>query len=586
MKPPRDDIALRAYSKWLERGCPPNTQLQDWVEAEAELRLLGDDTCGLVEQQVRESGYLLQSILDNSPAVVYVKDARGRYLLINRRYETLFKVTRTEVVGKTDYDLFPRDKADAYRANDLRVLVSRTAQEFEEVVPHDDGLHTYISLKFPIAAPGGAFVAVCGISTDITDRKRIEQRLIAEHAVARALARSAALPDAGPRILEVVATCLGCDLGLLWNGGRTAGELSCLALWRAPGVEAPQLEQVSRESPFTAAVGSIDHRDSGEAVWIADLASVGTPRARIAVAEGLHGMLASPIRERGVTLGMLEFFSRKPRVLDAGAREMLASISRQIAQFIEHREAERTLHERARELGVARQIQQGLLPKGPPALPGMAIGAACEPAHETGGDYLDFIPVADGTLGIVIGDASGHGVGAALLMAETRAYLRARAATDSDPAAILTRVDRSLAPDLSSDHFVTLFLACLDPATRRLTWASAGHLPGFILDARGEVKRSLPATGFPLGLNLQGIVSGPPRSLEPGDLLFLLTDGIVEACSPAGGPFGMERALEVVRTHRAGPPQEIVAALLQQARRFSGGEMIDDMTAIIVKVAS
>ena len=122
----------------------------------------------------------LQSILDNTTAVIYVKDAAGRFLLINRQFEQLFHVKNAETVGKTDYDLFPREAADIFRANDVRVLGTNAAIEQEEEVPQDDGIHTYLSLKFPLVNAAGHAYAVCGISTDITRRVRAEAALFSE----------------------------------------------------------------------------------------------------------------------------------------------------------------------------------------------------------------------------------------------------------------------------------------------------------------------------------------------------------------------------------------------------------------------
>ena len=119
----------------------------------------------------------LDAILDNSAAVIYLKDRKGRFMLINRRFEELFHVDRESVIGKTDHDLFPVYMADAFRANDRRVLKERRALELEETAPQDDGNHTYISVKFPLFDVTGEPYGVCGISTDITSRKRAEQEL-------------------------------------------------------------------------------------------------------------------------------------------------------------------------------------------------------------------------------------------------------------------------------------------------------------------------------------------------------------------------------------------------------------------------
>jgi len=129
------------------------------------------------EATVRDSRSLLKAIIDNSTAVIYVKDLRGRYLLINRRYEEIFQISREATLGKTDLDLFPKKTAESFQHLDRRALDSGKAMETEEVVPHDDGLHTYISIKCPLFNSEGKPYAVFGISTDITERKQAAEAL-------------------------------------------------------------------------------------------------------------------------------------------------------------------------------------------------------------------------------------------------------------------------------------------------------------------------------------------------------------------------------------------------------------------------
>lgn len=125
-----------------------------------------------------EDAKRLLQVIDNSSAVIYMRDAQGRYLLVNRRFEELFKVKREELVGLTDFDadVFPPEVAANFRANDLRALARGAAIQAEEVAPHDDGPHTYITVKYPITDPAGRRYAICGISTDITDLKRAEDQ--------------------------------------------------------------------------------------------------------------------------------------------------------------------------------------------------------------------------------------------------------------------------------------------------------------------------------------------------------------------------------------------------------------------------
>jgi len=248
--------------------------------------------------------------------------------------------------------------------------------------------------------------------------------------------------------------------------------------------------------------------------------------------------------------------------------------------------AERELREHEEQFAVAREIQQRLFPKAAPALTGFDIAGATYPAEATGGDYFDYLSMLHDRVGLVVGDVAGHGVGPALLMAETRAYLRVLAGRREEPGEILGRANSILAEDMGGERYITLFLGRLDPATRELSYASAGHPPGCVLGADGAVKAQLNRTGIPLGLRAASdYTSAPPLTLVPGDLVVLLTDGIEEASSPAGELFGTERALDVVRSYRDKPARAIVEALYAATREFAqGAPQLDDITAIVVKV--
>lgn len=138
--------------------------------------------------RLREGEVRLQAILDHSPAIIYVKDLLGRYLLINRQYEALFHTTREQIRGKNDFDIFPAEFAEKYAANDRQVLAAGRPLEWEEIAPLDDGPHTYISIKFPIRDTFGNIYAICGISTDISERKRLEEERTRSHEQTRQLA--------------------------------------------------------------------------------------------------------------------------------------------------------------------------------------------------------------------------------------------------------------------------------------------------------------------------------------------------------------------------------------------------------------
>jgi serine phosphatase RsbU (regulator of sigma subunit) len=230
-------------------------------------------------------------------------------------------------------------------------------------------------------------------------------------------------------------------------------------------------------------------------------------------------------------------------------------------------------------------IQQRLFQTEQPTCPGLEIWGASYPAEETGGDYFDYMNVTDSNIDVVIADVSGHGYGPALVMASTRAYLRALAIAHTRLGDILSIVNRVLAADVGGHHFVTLLLARLDPRSRSLAYTSAGHMPGYILGGTGEVRSILESTSIPLGIDNEGeFPPAPPVTFRPGDLIFLYTDGVVEATSPDGQMFGIERTLDVIRSTRSQSACDIVKSLEEANRRFAGQEKrVDDFTVIVIK---
>jgi phosphoserine phosphatase RsbU/P len=238
-------------------------------------------------------------------------------------------------------------------------------------------------------------------------------------------------------------------------------------------------------------------------------------------------------------------------------------------------------------LQVAREIQQRLFPKAAPALDGFDIAGVTYPAEETGGDYFDYLPMLNGNIGVIVADVTGHGIGPALLMAETRAYLRTLAANREDIGEILTTANRILAEDIGDDRYVTLFLGRIEPRTRTFAYASAGHPTGYVLGPAGEIKSLLKRTSVPLGINANAKYDGPIQvPLQSGDIVLLLTDGIEETMAPDESFFGIERTLNVVRQNREKPAREILDVLYRAVREFSQHTpQLDDVTAIVIKVS-
>lgn len=265
-----------------------------------------------------------------------------------------------------------------------------------------------------------------------------------------------------------------------------------------------------------------------------------------------------------------------------GQQQWLVAFIRDISQRRRH-EAE--IRKTRQEFAAAREIQSRLFPKSSPHVPGFDIAGVSHAAEATGGDSFDYLPLPDGSWGILVADVAGHGMGPALLMAETRFCLRMTARSFISPAEILTQANRLLAEDLGGDNYVTVSLATIHPESRTLRHASAGHPSTWVLDANGQIRASLRRSGKPLGR--QGIVAygeNPAMILESGDTLLQLTDGIDEAMRADGSLFTVERVLDLIRSHPTMPAAELAELICREARAFTQPEpQTDDFTVVIVR---
>jgi serine phosphatase RsbU (regulator of sigma subunit) len=238
---------------------------------------------------------------------------------------------------------------------------------------------------------------------------------------------------------------------------------------------------------------------------------------------------------------------------------------------------------------LAMEIQRHLLPSESPAVPGLDLDGAVDYCDETGGDYFDFPrtwTLPNGRVALTVGDVTGHGIGAALLMATARAVLRSHADEEETPERILPLVNRALARDATAGKFMTLFYGVLDPAAGRLVFANAGQGGCFVVRADGRVE-DMPACGPPLGVvpDLE-FPSAVVEGLRPGDVVAAATDGTWEAQDRTGGDYGMERVFAYVRDHRTRTAREIARGLLEDVRRFrDGAPQTDDITIVVARLA-
>jgi len=246
-------------------------------------------------------------------------------------------------------------------------------------------------------------------------------------------------------------------------------------------------------------------------------------------------------------------------------------------------EQERIERERIeQELKVARSIQQASLPVEVPELEGWEIAPHYQPAREVGGDFYDFFELPNGRLGIVVGDATGKGVPAALVMASARSMLRAVAQTSNSPGEVLRRVNDALVTDIPATMFVTCFYAVLEPKSASLRYANVGHDLPYLRRTSGEAEE-LRARGMPLGLMPGMGYEEKETSLQAGEAALFYSDGIVEAHNPKGEMFGFPRLRVLVGEH--GKERSLGETLLEELYSFTGEgwEQEDDITLLTLK---
>ncbi len=265
------------------------------------------------------------------------------------------------------------------------------------------------------------------------------------------------------------------------------------------------------------------------------------------------------------------------------------TLAQHAAMAIENAQLYQAVAERERvqqEMKWARDIQQTLLPRIMPEVPGYEVFGVSVPALDVGGDYFDIVPCGP-SWNCIIGDVSGKGVPAALIMSIVRSLIHTYAEVSAGPEEIVRRVNRKLTPDLESEMFVTLAAFCFDPAGHRASVVRAGHEPLFLVRASGTMERLQPP-GTAMGLTdvplFEEMLSPVEVRFDPGDALVMFTDGITEARNLAGVELGYDRFADWIRRYAGGPARHMVESLVRDVHGFSqGAPPADDITLLVVK---
>jgi PAS domain S-box-containing protein len=498
------------------------------------------------------TGDFARALLESVPDAIIVVDQRGRMVVVNQRAEEMFGYDRRELIGRSVEMLVPAGLRTRHQRQ--RELFSRQpavrpmACGQGLVVQRKDGSRLPVDISLsPMNAEDETLIV--SAVRDRTDRQHIER----------------ALRESEERFELAVQ---GSNAGI-WDWDLKADQIYLSPRWK-------QL------------LGYEEHElPNARSTWEDRLHPDDRGRAIQAFQECLDGGVSQCESEHRLLHkdGTYHWFlARGAAVFDEHGKAYRVVGSH--IDITRRKRAERKLQQREQGLLAAQRVQEQILPATPPKCPGLDLAGQLHPAEFAAGDLYDFLPMSKDCLDIVVGDVSGHGISSALVMASTHAYLHAFAGVSSRLTNIVERTNSALCRDEDHDRLVTLLIIRLNLRDRTLAYVNAGHPPGYLLGASGDVKTELDSSSLPLGVDPS--TAFPARhgvSFEEGDTIFVGTDGIFEAAPPRGDQFGMPAALESIRDHQHLPAEEIVSRLYQRVCDFAErSTLADDFTAVVARI--
>ncbi len=418
-------------------------------------------------------------------------------------------------------------------------------------------------------------------SQEMQLRQRI-QELSALFNISTMLSGTRGLQQILDRITRAVADALhvkSCSLRLLEEHRE---ELVIKSVW---GLS----EQYLRKGPVTVGASTIDRAAlSGHTVYIHDMSAderVIYPDE--AKEEGIVSSLVVGMLYKERPIGVLRVYTAVPHEFSDFEKKLLESIASQAAVAIENARLQEEAVEKdrlERQVQIAAEVQRRMMPAKPPKAAGLDVAALYVPCFELGGDFYDFIPLGDHSVGITVADVVGKGLPASLLMSSVRAAMRAQADNVYDLDEIVSRVNKSMSLDMRSNEFITLWYGVLDYQLKQLTYCSAGHEPAILVRGRTQM-RELSVGGMVIGVDPEQRYGKDVVQLQKGDVLWIYTDGVPDAMNFNGDKFGKTRMRECLLAHLHEPAEQICRQMLWETRRFVGlNRRTDDTTMVVLKV--
>ena len=488
--------------------------------------------------------------------------------------------SRGDCVGWLSVGDRPTSKLSPEQIEQVAELVGLDAARLQK---HGAGLRRWVTSDIEDAESLAMLIAELIAQTCEQDEalQRRTKELAAVYDIAGMLAGTTDLRVILGKIADIVCQVMrvkACSIRLL---DAATGDLHIRAVHNLS-------EEYLNKGPVTVDQNPIDSAAiEGEMVRIKDAPS--DPRTKYpeqARKEGIVSGLVCGLIYRGKPVGVLRVYTGEPHVFSAYEEALLQAVASQTASAIVNARllAERLEAERySRQLEYAGEVQRRMIPASPPHHDHADIGAVYRPTFRVGGDFYDFVELPKGNLGVAMADVSGKGVPASLQMASLRAAFRVNAHFMYDIHRIMVEVNQHLCRDTTPGEFATAFYGVLTPDGRRFTYCNAGHLPPMLL--RDGKLQYLETGGMIIGVDPEAKYDNDPLTVQPGDVILIYTDGVVEAMNFSEEQYGKERLAESLMRYAGDPPDLLVKHLLWDLRRFRGlADRLDDVSIVVLKI--
>lgn len=610
---PEELEPVKAIFAKLRAGQFPNESENYWVTKDGSHRLIAWSNTALLDNQgsvefvigtgiditerkqaekaLQESEEQYRSVVDNLKEVIFQTDTARRLTFLNPAWTEITGLSLYESIGKRFLELIHPDDRQLQDAQ-FESLIEHQNEDCRYQVRYltkNAGVAYMEVYACVMLADDDTVIGISGTLNDITERKRREQQLSAEHATARVLAESVTLSEATPKILQAICQSLGWEVGELWSVDASVNVLRRVETWHRQSIDVSEFETVSSQISFAPGLGLPGRVwENAEPAWITNVVEdANFLRTSIAAKVGLYAAFGFPILNGDERLGVMSFFSREVQQPDTDLLKTMAAIGSQMGQFIKRKQAEEELQHQNQilqaELNQAAEYVRSLLPR--PLTETVTTEAQFIPSLQLGGDAFDYYWLDTDHLAVYLLDVAGHGVRSALLSVSVLNILRSQSLPNTNfyqPSAVLAALNRVFQMNENGDDYFTIWYGVYNPVKRELVYACAGHPPALLLsDASIDTPiKELGSLSIPIGMLDEADFDDDSCRISPGSTLYLFSDGVYEILQPDGQIWGLNAFIDVLTDYKKRDIGNL-EQVLRHIQSLNGDKALDDDVSLL-----